>query len=91
MSDSDAGSYFSKHVGKKGKESTSSYPPSLSSAPVTPSSTAPKNTKLLTVSIWWDPAPLFHTPKRDVSYSLRYRRVIVRIPVDTGYDFPAPW
>lgn len=63
MSHLAAGSSFPKHVGMKGEESSWSYPPSLSSALATPSSTAPTNTQLLAASICCDPAPLVHTQR----------------------------
>lgn len=52
---------FLKHVGRKAEKSSWNDPPSLSSAPATPSSTAPTNTKLLAASICCDPASLVHS------------------------------
>lgn len=89
MSHLAAGSSFSKHLDMKGEKSSWSYRPSLSRALVTPSSTAPTNTKLLAASICCDPAPLVHTPERDASYYPQYGTVVRGLPGDSGYDFPS--
>lgn len=77
-------------MGRKGEKSSWSYPPSLSSAPAAPSSTAPTNTKLLAASICCDPASLVHTPKGGDSYYLQYGTLLLGLSVVSGNDSAAP-
>lgn len=58
--------YYAANRTIKDEKSCGSYPPSLPDEPVTPSSTAPTNTKLLAASICCDRAPLVHSPKMDI-------------------------